>query len=135
MINEVTVRMAVKEDLPFIYSTWLKSYRYGSQFAKKLTNKVYYEWHHKLIERLFARGANCFVVVDSSDISVLYGYVVIEGPVMHFSYIKKPFRNLGLFNKLIETSGIKSGPFTHYTEFCDEYLKKHEGWEYNPYLV
>lgn len=138
-MNEAVVRQANKDDLPFIYSTWLRSYRYNSQFARKLTNKVYYEWHHKAIERILARGATCLVVCDESDTSVVFGYLVWElaGPysIVHFAYVKKAFRNLGLMNQLLKASNAKFNIFSHYTEFCDEYLKRHEELTYVPYTI
>jgi hypothetical protein len=137
-MNEAVIREVTNDDLPFVYSTWLRSYRYNSQFARKLTNKVYYEWHHKAIERILARGATCSIICDEHDRNVVFGYLVWElaGPhaIIHFAYVKKAFRNLGLMNQLLQASGKTFNMFSHYTEFCDEYAKRHE-LVYCPYVI
>lgn len=139
-MSEVNIRPIEEDDYAFVYSTWLRSYRFNSVFTRKLTNKVYYEWHHKAIERIFGRGGFCIIACDTSDKNVVFGYIVGErtssGDIIHFIYVKKAFRKLGIMAKLLDSVGFKGGLFTHYTEFCDEYLKSHEGiWTYNPYLI
>ena len=138
-MNEVSIRAVRDTDMALVYSTWLRSYRFNSNFAKKLSNKVYYEWHHKVIERLFGRGAFCLMACDASDNNIVFGYLVGErsgiGNIIHFIYIKKAFRGLGIMRQLLSASGLSFNIFSHYTEFCDEYLKKHEGMEYNPYVI
>lgn len=129
------IRVATKEDLPFIYSTWLRSFRYSSDFAKDIESDIYYELHHQLIERIIARGANVFICADDSDINVIHGYLIGEGPVIHFAYVKKPFRGLGIFTDLLKMYPEPIKFITHLTKDAKKFLKDNQNIKYNPYYV
>ncbi len=131
---DVSVRVGTPEDLNFVFATWLRNYRHGSQFAKKISNDVFYRWHHKVIERIIERGAQIRIVHPAGDPGTILGYSCIElfeeRPLVHFIYIKKAWRGMGLAKKLIwETEGY----FSHMTDHLD--LNRHPSFHYNPYLI
>ena len=131
---EIEVRLAKQDDLNFIFSCWLRSYRHASQFAKKISNDIFYKFHHKLIEGIIIRGAQIRIAHPVGDPDTILGFSCLEmwqeKPVVHFVYIKKAFRNMGIAKKLVwETEGF----FTHLTENLELY--RHPNFLYNPYLV
>ena len=42
------LRPLTEEDYPFLYNSWLKSYRF-SLFAERITNTIYFEDHHHVL--------------------------------------------------------------------------------------
>lgn len=133
--DNCVIRKATKDDLAFIYSTWLRSFRYSSDFAKDITNDVYYEMHHQVIDRILARGATVLVAVEREHPEVLFGYLVGEGPVAHFAYVKKPFRMLCIGTALLKAYPNPIKFISHLTKDGKKFLEVHKEIRYNPYYV
>ena len=96
-VENCRLRPIIEDDLPFLYNSWLKSYRL-SHFAEKVTNTIYFQDHHKLVERIL-QNSKVLMACNPSDPSQLYGYVVASSVddiiVVHFLYVKHTFRNMG----------------------------------------
>lgn len=139
----VAYRAPTEEDLPFIYSTWLKSYR-NTDWAKHMSNDTYY-FHHKAICAAILESPTTVttLICDESDPEQLYGYVVAQviggKPLLHFAYIKYNFRKLGLMKSLIQHLGYfnTSGQVNFITHLPRNYtaLRTKYNLEYNPYLL
>lgn len=136
---QVQIREATEADVPFIFNSWLKSYR-GSYICKGVSNPVYFEFQHKTIEALLQR-CQVQVLCSSTDSNELYGYlvheVVQEVPVLHYAYIKHTYRKLGLLKKLLKTVEAPNGGFyTHDSEAAAKLVNaKKINFVYNPYLA
>jgi hypothetical protein len=138
MNEQIRLRPANEEDVPFIFSSWLKSFR-TSHFANKLVNSVYFAEHHKLIEKI-VKNAHVIVACNNSDPSQIYGWVCaqqIEGIfTLHFVYIKHPFRKMGLARLLINSfeQADTAGIYTHHTHAMD-YIAPKFNLMYHPYVL
>jgi|SRR5271165_1933475 len=141
MLDEKTaIRAGDERDHAFIYATWLRSYRHDSNFARKINNDIYYEFHHKVIERILER-ASIQVLCSADDPYTIFGYLVWEvlpvhptAPIVHYLYIKMPFRKMGLGKELFTVvANYGTLIFTHYTSVVDKV--KNDTWLYNPYLI
>lgn len=132
----IEIRPAKLADLDFIYATWLKSYRHASQFAKKITNAVFFEMHHKVIDNFIARGGIVFIAHPKGEPDVILGYICTEPnfPVVQYIYVKKPFRKMGIGHALYKGAN-EPLLFTHWTADTDWIVKKLEKLTYNPYLL
>tara|TARA_R100000656_G_C3887637_1_gene115846 strand:- start:72 stop:533 length:462 start_codon:yes stop_codon:yes gene_type:complete len=135
----VRLRTLTEEDKPFIFNSWLKSYRF-SHFGEKITNTIYFEDHHKIIENIL-KNAQVVVACNEKDPSQVYGYVVggdEEGIlVLHFIYVKHTFRNMGMGKTLLDAMGHdkeKAGVYTHHTRMADKLAAKYN-LVYHPYLM
>ena len=133
------LRPLTEEDYPFLYNSWLKSYRF-SPFAERITNTIYFEDHHKLIEKIID-NSKTLIACNPSDPSQLYGYIVAgeeEGVlVVHFVYVKHTFRNMGIGKTLLDAMGHdkeKAGVYTHHTRMADKLAAKYN-FVYHPYLM
>lgn len=138
MSNDIEIREATINDLPFIYSTWLRSYRYASQFAKKLSNAVFYEMHHKVIDGFIARGGKVSIAHPKDEPGVILGYICVEPnqPLVQYVYVKKAFRKLGIAKSLLAAQKLPAEAiFTHWTSDTDWIIKKIQTLIYNPYLI
>lgn len=140
----LAIRMAEETDLPFVYSTWLRNYRFSSTgFTQSIDKETYYAYHGALIGALLNRGCRLLVCVDRQDPKVIYGYLVSEmsksgKQIFHYGYVKKAFRMLGIFWYLLESAGfdVVNSTYTHQTKDFKQMVEKYK-WTctYNPYLV
>ncbi len=135
---DVVLRPATADDVSFIFATWLNNFKNSSYHAKRIRKDVFYREHHKVIEDLLP---NCSVLVatPSDDSNTILGYIVAEPAdnIVHFTYVKAAFRNLGIAKQLIFAS-LKLDTcvkFTHWSFVMDELMEKYPHLEYNPYLA
>jgi GNAT superfamily N-acetyltransferase len=130
------------QDAPFIFSSWLKSYR-ESPAVRSVPNQVYYKQHHALIENIFL-DPNCVAIVahPPGEPNVIAGYLVAEKYedsgllVVHWAYVKHSYRGQGLFRQLVEEAKEQTliHCFTHFTTKIRQPAKE-AGFIYNPYFL
>lgn len=98
-------RPAEPAELDFILDSWLKSYR-TSPWAGVVRNHRYHEETRGTIEDLLGRGAK-LTVASAPDTGRVLGWVCHESKqdvlVIHYIYVKDPFRKLGVGKSLIES--------------------------------
>jgi len=138
----VEIRRATKRDIPFITSSWLKSFRDG-YWARGIPNNIYYYNQHKILEQLLPKGI-VLVACNEQDPDQILGYVCAEvvdtALVIHYMYVKHPFRKFGIATKLVMLLEQSEKPpaimYTHKTAAAKAIiLAKELKWIYNPYLV
>lgn len=141
MSNKLPIRLraANEEDVPFIFNSWLKSYR-SSHFAKFVSNTVYYNEHHKLIEKL-AKENTVIVACNEKDPTQVYGWICgshIDGFfVCHYVYVKHSFRNMGIGKELLNSFSHNpdtASIYTHHTRVCDRLAMKFN-FVFHPYIL
>lgn len=87
-------------DHPFIFSSFLKSYR--SAVAKDLVGDgVFFRVMHKQLERLLGRDRLIVAAVDGDEDEIL-GWALGGDAELHYAYTKKNFRGKGIATRLIE---------------------------------
>jgi len=135
----IILRPATESDIGFIFNSWLKSYR-SSAFAKSIINEVYFENHHKIIERLVQEN-QVIIACDEKDSNQFYGYIcagkVQDHFICHYMYVKHSFRGLGIGTELLNyfDHDIESiSIYTHHTRICDKVAEKYN-FVYMPYLA
>ena len=139
MNDQIRLRPIIEDDLPFLYNSWLKSYRL-SHFAEKVTNTIYFQDHHKLVERIL-QNSKVLMACNPSDPSQLYVSVVASSldhiSVVHFLYVKHTFRNMGVGKTLLDATGHspdKASVYTHHTRMAEKLAAK-QNFVYHPYLL
>lgn len=111
------IRPARKEDINFIFDSWLKSWR-KSRYAGVIPNHLYYATYRATIESLVARGAELKVACHPSNEDHILGWscteVTSDGfSVVHYLYVKDCFFNLGVESELLDNlPGEKPGFYT-----------------------
>lgn len=135
----IRIRNINEEDVSFVFNSWLKSYRFSS-FAKSIRNEIYFTNHHKLLEKIIARGTN-YVACNKDDPGQIYGYIVGEEVdgflVVHYVYVKHTFRNMGIAKLLLDQIGYNpetASLFTHLTDIANKLAAKYN-FVYHPYLT
>lgn len=119
-----TIRAVNNEDIPFVLSSWLKSYRY-SQAARNVVNDIYFSEQVGQKARILEMLSDCrtLVACDEEEGDCIYGWICaesIEGsvpPVVHYVYVKSSYRRRGLARALLKAAGVGGAPFwaTHET--------------------
>jgi hypothetical protein len=121
------IRSIQDSDFNFIISTWLKSY-YDLMTGQKPPKFVYFKAHEKIIkEVLLAKDG--FIICNDEDHDQIMGYIITNGKVLHYVYVKNLFRNLGFAKILLASKKLDT--YTHHTS----YIRKLKlSYTYNPYL-
>lgn len=134
------LRDLTKEDLPFLYNSFLKSYR-DSPAVKSVPNSIYYAGQHAIIETIIASPhATIFIACNPDDIQQIYGYALGEmhdtTAVVHWIYCKHPFRGNGIGTALVGAL-IKDAQTIYYTHRVKniEKLLGDRPFIFNPYAA
>lgn len=137
----IAIRLHKKSDEPFIYATWLKSYKASSYFAKRISNAVYYKKHAEIISHILEKPTSkTFIAHPIDDTDTICGYLTCEpGKVStaHFVYVKEAFRNMGIARALFLAADVIPDYliFTHWSYPMDEFVQKYENMIYDPYAL
>lgn len=121
-------------DANFIYATWLRCYKHSSRFARNIPDRIFFEQHHAVVARLLDR-CEVLIATPANDAETILGYSVTEPGTIHFVYVKKPFRRMGIAGALLAHLDPESCLHTHWTEGWDLLRSKWPNCEYNPYLI
>lgn len=127
--NKLVTRKAKAEDVPFIFATWLKGLYHGNAYYSEIEKEAYFSNYHKVLEHVLAR-ADTFVVCLADAPDVILGYSVTEGPVLHWVFVKKSWRRLGIARWLLPPTIER---VTHLTKLGSK-LKPAQ-WLFNPFLL
>lgn len=141
-LEEIEVRLLSKEDLPFVFATWLKSYR-ASSFARRIKKDVFFFWHHLVVERILARSSvKTIVACLKGHPDVIIGYLNFETvdkepKIVHYCFVKESFRRMGIAKAMLTGTGIRGHfYFSHWTYSLDPIVEKNqEGMIYDPYRI
>lgn len=132
---EFSTRDGIESDLNFLLATWLKSHKHSGHGMKRVHPAAYYRHHHPLVEAILSRGARVRVATPAGDDETILGYAVSEPGVLHYVYVKLPFRRFGIAMRLI---GEMHSEVKQYSYFCDSdaahaLIRKLSHLTYNPY--
>lgn len=125
----VAIRPLCADDEAFVFETWLKGAKRSTYHAQRIRDGVFYRQHHLVIERILERDPVALIAHTTDCPDVILGYVIAEkagplhwgdSPILHWCYVKLPWRKLGIATKLIEkaTEGNpERAVFTHWTNW------------------
>jgi hypothetical protein len=138
-----TIRALQEGDIPFLFSSYLKSYR---PYFNHLGNDAYYSLHHERMSQFLEKGAIGAVAVASDDPDVILGWVLLQVTedtvVVFYSYVKHAFRSLKLattmLEQLMQVLPSQRIVLLHQTPGgvkLAERFKRANGIQYNPYWL
>lgn len=119
------IEQATPGDVPFLMSSWLKSYR-RSPHTRKWSDFTYFARQRPLCEMLLARS-QVLVARPLDWPEGIFGWIAFEKPsdgfVLHYGYVKSPYRRLGVARRLLEYAQ-PSGElrYSHHTMPGSSYL-------------
>lgn len=123
--------------MSFFYSTTLHSFLFGSPQSRGIRQSIYYAGHGRVLTRLLERKqAKLLIACLKEDEDVIIGYMLSEPEIMHFVYVKRPFRNMGIAKQLWQMSDLDYAcQVSHKTYDMVRLMNKHPKITYNPYLL
>ena len=131
------IRPLESDDRAFVVKSWLNSYRL-SPFGRQIVGTVYWDGQKAAIDRILSRpGTTAQVACLASSPYVLFGYVVTEGDVLHYVFVKPDARNYGIGSALLASAEIPKNPrLSHVTDDWSRYLRnRYPQSRWDPYLV
>lgn len=145
------IRDSIPSDIPFIYSTWLNSYRYDSDLGRSCKNSGFYPAYTKVLDDILMQpGTKIRVACMNEDDFVIFGYGVFgygqneREPqfIIHYLFVKPDFRLKGIANSLMKDQGWNvltinqwRPTITHKTDIIKPMLEKQPGFNYSPYEI
>lgn len=129
MHKNVTIRAAQESDLPFIFSTWLKGLYHGNEFFSLINKEAYFSNYHAVVTQILMRST-VQVACLIEDPDVVLGYSVSKGGTLHWVFVKKAWRKLGIAKMLVPAS---IDTVTHLTKIGQSLRKP--GWAFNPFQI
>lgn len=137
---KITIRGLLPGDIPFITSTWLKTYRNASRLKDVTLEGLYFNEHNKLINQSL-NTSKILMACDPEDKEHVFGYLVgvnrPYGDFLHYIYTKKVFREQGIAGDLIKQ--FKSRPIVYNTHenmkggLVRHLKKNYDSVIFNPY--
>ncbi len=129
------IREGRKSDHAFVYSSWLGSDRFsrhGQSYAR-----VYAAEQQRTIADILARsGVSLRTACALDDDDAIVGWSVTQdaGPLacVHYCYVKKGLRRMGVATALLATLLGKRCEFSHQPVIHNKDLRPPAGWTYNP---
>jgi GNAT superfamily N-acetyltransferase len=131
---EFLLRGPAPTDIPFVLNSWLKSARDVGDHAS-MSNAVYFAgYRNECVAKL--ETGNVTVACSSEDPDQIYGWLAWTGRVIHYVYVKHPYRRFGLARAMVEHSFPAIGKVptlvTNVGRFHKDWGRKFQ-IEYDPY--
>lgn len=128
----VTVREGREEDKGLIYSTWLKGLRFGNEWFGAIEQDAYFSAYHRVIESILAAPSTVVTVACLvEDPDVVLGYSVCSGDRIHWTFVKRAWRRIGIAKSLTSSNATT---VTHLTDVGKSIATSHK-LIFNPFLI
>lgn len=141
--SQWVIRPVLPEDLAFIYNSWLKSYKFGSESMKSMRSGTFFENYREILDYILT-NSEILIACLPEDENIILGYICYENilansHLIHYCFIKETFRNLGiatdLYKSLYPHNKIS---YTHETKQLKTLINnkdKYKEFTYNPLLL
>jgi hypothetical protein len=138
--EQVVIRKYDPEtDAPFVYDSMLKYYfDKSSGFTKGLSKSTFHKRHRAIMGAKLAHHDTIALVATMNE-SIL-GYLIATPDVLHWTYVKFPYRRKGICRMLLIAAGIldlNKVVYTHRTKDLEQmkFDVRYPGAIYDPYLI
>ena len=128
----IKIRKSTNVDHNFILATMLRSLYYDESWFTLIPKHIFMTHYNKVINLLLSKfTTEVLVACLKDDEDTILGYSILSPGTVHFVYIKKAWRNLGLARDLVPED-CKN--VTHLTKSGLSLLKKKD-LIFNPFLI
>jgi ribosomal protein S18 acetylase RimI-like enzyme len=147
-----TIRPATDADVPWVYSSWLKSYREHGSGVSRIPRETYYNAHRKRIDNVASQATTLVACAPENHEQILGWLCAAAGvggydAVLYYGHVKSHCRRQGIMRALIAALGITKAnncAYTHHTKISWVESSKLKSvplgdivppsWQLNPYL-
>lgn len=138
-MTDYAIRPVQGDDIPFIYSSWLRSYRNDSLVGSSVKKSIFFDNYQRVLDQILSKNTTkTFVVCKPDQPSVIFGYAVTEPSTatLHYVFVKEAFRGFGLTKALLAeafpTQSVSAVSITHKTKTAARFCAK---FTYNPFSL
>jgi hypothetical protein len=131
----VSIREGTPGDRNFILSTFLLGLYYGDSVFSNMEKDTFMKGYHIIAETLVdSSNTSLWVACLKEDPTTILGYALLNATAtaVHFTFVKKPWRHIGIMKSLIPDT-INS--CTHLTKVGLSLIKKNPKIVFNPFLL
>jgi hypothetical protein len=132
-MTSTSIRAATDNDIPYIFSSWLKSYK---ATLPNVPTNIYYTQQHKVIEDILAKSQT-IILCSSEDPDQIFSYVVFEATTeqttIHWLNTKYSFRRLGFATQLLQLLPTDTPSFYSHQSRLSTLLADKHNLSYNPF--
>lgn len=128
-----TFRPYTPDDIPFIQSSWGKSYYADGPGNTLFQAQAFHKFHRPLREAVLNKpNATAIVCSSKDDPSFILGFSIVEKPeepllILHYLYVKFSFRGEGIAKELFQRSlSIRPVLYTHETTKSKSIMEKYK---------
>ena len=134
--TEWDIRLSQGGDLPFIYTTWMKSYRYDSLIGQSCRNSIFFPFYNKVIDYILLQpDTQVLVACSKEEPEVIFAYMVTQGEILHYVFTKEAFRRQGIAKSLYEAANAPK-IYSQKTFQSRPIIEKNEdALTFNPFLL
>lgn len=138
-VESVLIRDHQPDDMPFIYSTWLKGLYYGDSWFSLIPKAVFMAYYHHVLETLLSRqGTVVKVACLKSDPTTVLGYSVFhftppDSKCLDWVFVKRSWRTIGIAKRLVPLAQINT--VTHLTKTGVSMLYDRPTLRFNPFVI
>jgi hypothetical protein len=136
----INIRTYHHDDHDFICSSYLNSTYYNS--LDRSTRLVSKFEHDKAMDRKINQlvtDNSVLIATPLDDIELIVGYLICNDDCLHYVYVKKDFRQMGIAFKLIKSFGIENVSqlaYTHLSKYSHYITNKlPPDAHYNPFKL
>lgn len=120
-------------DKAFVLSTWLRGAYYGDSWFSLIPKDRFMQAYEPFLQKLLdTPGVDVTVACLAEDPDVLIGYVVHTNTVVHWMFVKKSWRKIGVAKSLLPP---RVSCVSHLTSLGKKLLPKLPGAVFDPFIV
>jgi len=132
-LNNIKIRPYTKDDYAFVKSTWIKNQALNVPF-KSMRHSDFFSTYSPIIDNKL-NELDILIACNPDLEDQAFAYLVREHRTLHFIYVKRLYRNMGIASFLLRVPNLKLENYTH--QSSDKYfwqlIKKYK-ITYNPFL-
>ncbi len=125
----IQIRSGTLTDQAFVYSTLLKGLYFGCELYGQIDRIAFFDNYSKVADRILG-SSELRVACLADDTDVVLGYALVQDNVLHYCFVKKPWRKQGIAKSLC--AGVDT--VTHLTR-VGQSIKNRKALTYNPFLI
>lgn len=129
-MTNITIRGLEVGDANFIYSTFLRGVKYGSDFYKATEESIFFAEYQKVLEGILNRPVNVVIASLSDEPDVILGWAIYDTKTLYYVYTKEAWRRQGIATKLLVGSNISE--VAHMTKLGEK-IRTKKGWKFDPF--
>jgi hypothetical protein len=126
------IRPAVPDDSAFIRDSWVRSAK-SLPANRHIPPDCYYPRQAMCVTNALMHSA-VSIACDPEDASIIFGYVVVDGPTFHWAFTKADLRGFGICRALLADFDLAHCTFTHYPKPSCHLLCKYPEVRYDPFI-